>query len=65
MNTANFAYITKILRVLFPTARAYVNFFLIWIFLMVLATNRDQVIYLISGLGALYCLNEWAEARHM
>lgn len=48
---------------LFPNVRAYVDFFLLWLFLVVMMSNvqREPLIVLVSALGVIYCFNEWAK----
>jgi hypothetical protein len=46
--------------ILFPSPRAWLNFFCIWIFLSVMATSiKESLIVLISAFATLYFLNEW------
>ena len=49
---------------IFPTARSYVNFFFIWIFLIVMistAIEKQSIFSLLSGFIMLYCYNEYSK----
>lgn len=51
----------KIFVTLFPTARSYVNFCLMWVFLVLVCTPEKPLVVLVSALGTIYCLNEWGK----
>jgi hypothetical protein len=53
--------IRKIFLKLFPTPRHFANFIMMITFAFVMHTSSDKLIVLISGLGAIYCYNEFSK----
>ena len=46
---------------IFPDVIATTNFWLMWVFLLVMLSSiKEPLIVLVSSLGAVVCLNEWA-----
>ena len=54
--------VKKIFLGLFPNVRAWLNFLMLWVFLLVLVSHREPLTVLVSGLGTFYCWNEWGKA---
>jgi len=57
-------YFRNTLVSLFPNVRAYINFMLLWLFLLVMISHAktEPVIVLVSSIGTIYCFNEWVKA---
>jgi len=62
----NIEIIKSLFLVLFPTVRSYINFCLIWVFLLVLLCNPEEsLVVLVSALGMIYCFNEWSKEDNL
>lgn len=51
----------KLFLGLFPSPRAYANFAVLWVFLIVLVSTNDLLTALISSFATIYCFNEWSK----
>ena len=53
--------LNRIFEIIIPSPRAYINFCMLWLFLAVLASNREQTIVLLCAFADVYFLNEWSK----